>query len=37
MRAFATDQRTNNGDMPKFMQMLTENEREAIARYLSAL
>jgi len=37
MRAFAIDQRTNNGDMPKFMQMLTENEREAIARYLSAL
>jgi cytochrome c553 len=37
MRAFATDQRTNNGDMPKFMQVLTESEREAIARYLSAL
>jgi hypothetical protein len=37
MRAFATNQRTNNGDMPKFMQMLSENQREAIARYLSAL
>jgi len=37
MHAFATDQRTNNGDMPKFMQMLTEPEREAIARYLSAM
>ena len=37
MRAFAADERTNNGDMPKFMQMLSESEREAIARYLSAL
>jgi cytochrome c553 len=37
MRAFATDERTNNGDMPKFMHMLTDSEREAMARYLSAL
>lgn len=37
MRSFATEERTNNGDMPKFMQMLTESERDAIARYLSAL
>jgi cytochrome c553 len=37
MRAFATEQRSNNLDMPKFMQMLTERERNAIARYLSAL
>jgi len=37
MRAFAAEQRTNNLDMPKFMQMLTERERNAIARYLSAL
>jgi cytochrome c553 len=37
MRAFATDERSNNLDMPKFMQMLTESEREAIARYLAAL
>jgi cytochrome c553 len=37
MHGFATDQRGNNGDMPKFMQMLTESEREAIARYLAAL
>jgi len=37
MRAFATDERSNNGDMPKFMQMLTESERDAIARYLAAL
>src|SRR5882724_6463442 len=37
MRAFATEERTNNLDMPKFMQMLTEGERDAIARYLAAL
>jgi mono/diheme cytochrome c family protein len=37
MRAFATDERSNNGDMPKFMQALTDSEREAMARYLSAL
>ena len=37
MRAFATEERINNLDMPKFMQMLTERERNAIARYLSAL
>ena len=37
MRNFAADERTNNGDMPKFMQMLTDSERDAMARYLSAL
>ncbi len=37
MRAFATAERTNNLDMPKFMQMLSERERNAIARYVSAL
>jgi cytochrome c553 len=37
MRAFATEQRTNNLDMPKFMRMLSERERSAIARYVSAL
>jgi cytochrome c553 len=37
MRAFATDERTNNGDMPKFMHALTESERDAMARYLSSL
>ena len=37
MRAFATEERTNNLDMPRFMQMLSERERNAIARYLSAL
>jgi cytochrome c553 len=37
MRAFATEERTNNLDMPKFMRMLSERERNAIARYVSAL
>jgi cytochrome c553 len=37
MHGFAADHRTNNGDMPKFMQTLSESERDAIARYLSAL
>jgi cytochrome c553 len=37
MRAFATDQRTNNLDMPGFMRMLSEKERSAIARYVSTL
>jgi cytochrome c553 len=37
MHAFAVGERRNNLDMPKFMQALTEGERDAIARYLSAL
>src|SRR5258706_13483080 len=37
MRAFARDERANNLDMPMFMRMLPERERNAIARYLSAL
>ena len=37
MRSFAADHRTNNGDMPKFMQALTDSERDAMARYLSGL
>lgn len=37
MRAFAAEERSNNLDMPKFMQVLTEAERDAIARYLAAL
>lgn len=37
MRSFAADERTNNGDMPKFMRALTDSERDAMARYLSAL
>ena len=37
MRAFATTERTNNLDMPKFMQALSDSDRDAMARYLSAL
>jgi len=37
MRAFAKEERTNNLDMPGFMRVLTDRERNAIARYLSAL
>jgi cytochrome c553 len=37
MGGFATNARTNNLDMPKFMRALTDSERDAIARYLSAL
>ena len=37
MRAFATEDRSNNGDMPKIMQMFTAGEREAMARYLAGL
>lgn len=37
MRSFADGTRTNNLDMPGFMKALTDNQREAIARYLSSL
>ncbi len=37
MRSFAREERTNNLDMPGFMRALPEAERNAIARYLSAL
>jgi cytochrome c553 len=37
MDDFATGQRTNNLDMPGFMKSLTEDQRQAIAHYLSAL
>jgi cytochrome c553 len=37
MRSFADGERNNNGDMPGFMKALTDTERNAIARYLSAL
>jgi len=37
MRSFAKGERTNNLDMPGFMRSLSEGERTAIARYLSAL
>ena len=37
MRAFANEERTNNGDMPAIMQMFTDSERDAMARYLAGL
>ena len=37
MRAFANDERTNNGDMPKIMKMFSDGERDAMARYLAGL
>ena len=37
MRSFANEERANNLDMPKFMKALSERERDAIARYVSAL
>ncbi len=37
MDAFADGKRTNNLDMPGFMKALPENQRQAIAHYLSAL
>jgi cytochrome c553 len=37
MRNFADGARSNNLDMPGFMRALSEDQRNAIARYLSAL
>jgi cytochrome c553 len=37
MRAFATEQRTNNTDMVQMMKLFTDSEREAMARYLAGL
>ena len=37
MNAFATEQRTNNTDMVQFMKMFSEQERDAMARYLAGL
>jgi cytochrome c553 len=37
MRAFANEERTNNEDMVKIMKMLTDSERDAMARYLAAM
>lgn len=37
MDSFADGQRTNNLDMTGFMKALSESQRQAIARYLSAL
>jgi len=37
MQSFADDKRTNSQDMQQLMKMLTAEERDAIAKYLSAL
>jgi cytochrome c553 len=37
MNGFADGKRTNNLDMPGFMRALSEDQREAIAHYLSSL
>lgn len=37
MQSFADGERTNNLDMPGFMKALTDAERQAMAKYLSAL
>jgi cytochrome c553 len=37
MNNFADGKRTNNLDMPGFMKVLTDSDREVIARYLSGL
>jgi cytochrome c553 len=37
MDAFAKGERTNNQDMPKIMQTLSESQRQAMAKYLSQL
>jgi cytochrome c553 len=37
MRAFASEERSNNEDMVKFMKMFSDSERDAMARYLAGL
>jgi cytochrome c553 len=37
MRSFADGERTNNGDMPGFMKVLTDSQRAAMAHYLAGL
>ena len=37
MNAFADGTRTNNGDMPKIMEMFSQGERDAMAHYLAGL
>jgi cytochrome c553 len=37
MKSFANGTRTNNGDMPQFMESLSDSERDAMARYLAGL
>ena len=35
MQSFADGDRTNNGDMPKFMKALSDGERQEMAKYLA--
>ena len=37
MKSFADGGRTNNGDMPGFMKALSDDDRDAMARYLAGL
>ena len=37
MKGFADGERTNNGDMPKFMKALSDSERAEMAKYLAGL
>jgi cytochrome c553 len=37
MKSFANGTRTNNGDMPQFMEALSDSDRDAMARYLAGL
>ena len=37
MKAFATEERTNNMDMVKIMKLFSDSERDEMARYLAAL
>jgi cytochrome c553 len=37
MKSFADGERTNNGDMPKFMKALSDGERAEMAKYLAGL
>jgi cytochrome c553 len=37
MRSFANGERTNNADMVKIMEGLSDSDREAIAHYIAGL
>jgi len=37
MRAFASEQRNNNDDMVRIMQMFSDSQRDAMARYIAGL
>jgi cytochrome c553 len=37
MKSFADGTRANNGDMPKFMEALSDSERDAMAKYFAGL